>query len=384
LRILHVIRGLANSSGTTHIVGPLAEAQARQGHAVKVLFVEKPGRKPVVPDPAIVESRGFPMTIPTEHLGWSRPFALAVRTEISNADVVHVHAIWNFPTWCAMREAHHAGVPYVVAPQGSLEDWALGRSRQLKALYARILEKPYFNRALAVQALTEAEATQCRTFGITAPIQILPNGVDLETVDGNARRADLRMELSLANDSVVFLFLGRLFPKKGLDLLIPAFARLAARCPEAFLAIAGDDGGSGYRAEMERLAHNSGVAERTRFLGELRHERKFEVLRGADVFVLSSYSEGLPVAVLEAMACRRPVVITRNCNLDVVERHEAGWTVDPNVESVLRGLRDACASEHERRSRGHRARLLVEEKFTWDRIARASIPFYRSHLQKAS
>jgi glycosyltransferase involved in cell wall biosynthesis len=384
LNILHVIRGLANSSGTTHIVGPLAEAQARQGHSVKVLFVDKPGCPPIVPDPSLVESQGFPMTVPTEHVGWSWPFARALPSAVRDADVVHIHAIWNFPTWWAMREARRAGVPYFVAPQGSLEDWALGRSRRLKALYASVAEKPYFDRAAAMQALTATEAAQCRKFGIKAPVTILPNGVDLATVDRQLQRPDLRMELSLPADSVLFLFIGRLFPKKGLDLLIPAFGKLAATRADVFLIVAGHDSGSGYRAEVAQLALTHGVAPRTRFLGEVCGDRKFAILRGADVFVLSSHSEGLPVAVLEAMACRCPVVITRNCNVPEVKDRDAGWLVEANIDSVFSGLSEASASPVECRRRGENARSLVEANFTWDRIALESIRFYRSHQSRTN
>ena len=215
MRILHVVRGLANSSGTTHIVGPLAEAQARQGHLVRVLFVEKPGSRPVTPHPSLVVSLECPMTVPTEHAGWSLPFARAFRGAVRDSDVVHIHAIWNFPTWWAMREAYRAAVPYVVAPQGSLETWALDRSRHLKALYGRLVEGPYFNRALAMQALTEVEAEQCRRFGIKAPIRVLPNGVDFEAVDHHREARDLRRQLGLPETSVVFLFLGRVFRRRG-------------------------------------------------------------------------------------------------------------------------------------------------------------------------
>jgi glycosyltransferase involved in cell wall biosynthesis len=378
LRILHVIRGLANSSGTTHIVGPLAEAQARQSHSVKVLFVEKTKEPAIVPNPSLVESQGFPMSVPSER-GWSRPFARAFSSAVRNTDIVHVHAIWNFPTWYAMREAHRAGVPYVVAPQGSLEEWALNRGRRLKAVYASVAEKPYFDRAAAMQALTAAEASQCRRFGIKAPVMILPNGVDLSSVDHKTEKADLRAELSLPSNAVLFLFLGRVFPKKGLDLLIPAFARLAAARKDTFLVIAGDDGGNGYRASMERLAQSLGIKRRVHFLGEVCGDRKFAVLRGADAFVLSSYSEGLPVAVLEAMACRCPVIVTPNCNLSEVKDRKAGWLVEPNVDSVLTGLNEASRSAEERQRRGENARSLVEEHFTWDRIASESIRFYLQH-----
>ena len=382
MRILHVIRGLANSSGTTHIVGPLAEAQARHGHKVKVLFVDKPGNVPVRPDPSLVESEGFPMTVPTQHIGWSRAFARGFNTAVRDTDVVHIHAIWNFPTRYAMRGSHRAGVPYVVAPQGSLEDWALNRSRHLKSVYATLAEKPYFDRAAAIQALTETEAAQCRRFGIRAPVMILPNGVDLSAIDRHDGVADLRGEFSLPPDSVIFLFLGRLFPKKGLDLLIRAFARLTATHVNVFLLIAGHDEGAGYRADMERLAIAHGVSLHTRFLGEVSGSRKFALLRGADVFVLSSYSEGLPVAALEAMACRCPVVLTRSCNLNEIEHHEAGWLVESQLESLLAALQNACGSVDERRRRGNNGRLLVQDRYTWDRIAQASIRSYQSRQSR--
>jgi poly(glycerol-phosphate) alpha-glucosyltransferase len=379
LRILHIIRGLANSSGTTHIVGPLAEAQARHGHTVKVLFVEKPESSPPVrPDPSLVESHGFPMTVPTEHAGWSRAFARACRTAVRESDVVHIHAIWNFPTWYAMREAHRAGVPYVVAPQGSLEDWALNRSRRVKRLYAALVEKPYFDRAAAMQALTRTEAEQCRRFGIRAPVTILPNGVDLATIDRHARVADLPSRFSVPPGSVILIFLGRVFPKKGLDLLIPAFSKLAATRRDVFLLIAGHDAGSGYRPAMERLARTTGAARQVRFLGEISGGRKFELLRNADAFVLPSYSEGLPVAALEAMACRCPVILTARCNLDEVEDRNAGWLVEPREDSLFAALRSACESPAERRRRGISGRALVEERYTWDRIARDSVRSYRA------
>jgi glycosyltransferase involved in cell wall biosynthesis len=169
-----------------------------------------------------------------------------------------------------------------------------------------------------------------------------------------------------------------LFPKKGLDLTIPAFARLVAQYPQAFLLIAGDDAGSGYRAELERLAEVNGIGSRIHFLGEVRGQRKFQILRSVDAFVLSSYSEGLPVAVLEAMACSCPVVVTRHCHINEVENRETGWLVESNVDSVLEGLGKACLSAQERRRRGRNARRLVEERYTWDRIARESIHLYRS------
>jgi glycosyltransferase involved in cell wall biosynthesis len=238
------------------------------------------------------------------------------------------------------------------------------------------VERPYFDRALAMQALTEVEADQCRRFGIKAPVRVLPNGVDLAAVDHRREPRDLRRQLGLPETSVVFLFLGRVFPKKGLGLLIKAFVRLLETGADASLVVAGHDGGSGYLRQLEWLAQLSGAAGRIRFVGEVTGEEKFETLRGADVFVLSSYSEGLPVAVLEAMACGRPVVITRNCNVPEVENCNAGWLVDASVESVFEGLEHAFSSRQERQRRGSNARRLVADRFTWAQIAAGSVELY--------
>ncbi|MEX1027726.1 MAG: glycosyltransferase [Candidatus Paceibacterota bacterium] len=383
MRILHVIRGLANSSGTTHIVGPLAEAQARLGHDVRVIFVEKYGEPPVMPDPALVRSECFPMTVRSRHFGWSRSYADAISRAVRDVDVVHIHAIWNFVTWWAMRAAHRANVPYLVAPQGSLEDWALGRSRYPKQLYAKVTEKRYFDRAAAMQVLTETEADQCARFGIRGPAKILPNGVDLSVIDRTRDAADLREEFGFAKESVLFIFLGRLFPKKGLDLLIPAFAKLADERADVGLVVAGHDAGSGYRGELEAMVMNSPAHDRIRFIGEVSGDRKFAVLRGADVFALTSYSEGLPVAVLEAMACGLPVVITPGCNIPEVSAHCAGWQVEANIGSVLEGLRAAANDAAARRRRGMNGRQLVEEKFTWPSIAEQSISIYEEFFSQS-
>jgi glycosyltransferase involved in cell wall biosynthesis len=380
VKILHVIRGLANSSGTTHIVGPLAEAQARLGHEVSIFFVEKHGEAAVVPDAQLVESRSFPMTITSRHYGWSRQFHAALRKHIARFDVVHIHAIWNFPTWCAMREAHRVGVPYLVAPQGSLEDWALGRHRHSKRLYGRIFEKPWFDRADRMQALTKTEAEQCRRFGIQSPAAILPNGVDLERIDSYRQTIDLHSEFDLPPDDTVLLFLGRISPKKGLDLLASAFGRLVEQRRDVTLLIAGHDAETGYRDEVVRLLRASGGDCKTHFVGELTGARKFAALRDADLFVLSSYSEGLPIAVLEAMGVGLPVVITPGCHLPEVAEQGAGWIVQPSAESLYNGLNEALDDCEELAERGRIARQLVESQFTWKRIAERSAAIYREVL----
>jgi glycosyltransferase involved in cell wall biosynthesis len=375
MRILHVVRGLQNSSGTTQIVNRLTEHQARLGCSVSVAFVAQGQGAPVTPDPALVETCCFEQSLPFYHPGISLGFARDMGRRMPQMDVVHIHAIWNFPTWYAMRTANAAGIPYLVAPQGSLDPWVMAKARMHKRTYARLVELPLMSRAAAVQALTENEAGQIRRHGVGAPIVIVPNGVDADGFRSPAQ--PLGAQLGLASGTRALLSLSRLNAKKGIDLLISGFARVAERHPEWMLIIAGSDSGSGYRAVLEAVAASTGMAGRVRFIGEVRGSQKRNVLCGADAFALISHSEGLPVACLEAMAAGLPVVITRSCNIPEVAVAEAGLVVDAQTDHVAAALARLFASPDGARVLGANARRLVEQRFTWDRIARSTIDIYR-------
>jgi poly(glycerol-phosphate) alpha-glucosyltransferase len=374
VRILHIIRGLTNSSGTTHIVGPLAEAQARLGHQVSVYFVEKPPFEPVIPRADLVQTRSFPVTVLRKHPGVSIPYARAVDRDIGTFDVVHVHAVWNFPSLYAMRAAARAAVPYMVAPQGSLEPWALAGGSSLRQAYVARIEGPLLRRATRMQALTDEEALQCKHFGYMGPVSVIPNGVAPHWLD--LERTSLANDLGLPDPSRTLLFLSRIHPKKGLDRLLRGFAIFSEEAPDVTLVVAGHDAGSGYLAEMKRLASELQLTDKCRFVGEVSGEQKRRALAGADLFALTSHSEGLPIAVLEAMACATPVVITPGCHLPEVADAKAGVIVAPEAEAAAAGLRAAFANTEGLRAMGRRGRHLVRERFTWPAIARQTIDAY--------
>lgn len=374
MRVLHVIRGLANSSGTTHIVVQLAEEQARQGADVTVFYVEKPGQLPVMPDMSLVESREFALSLPFSNPGVSREFARAMERQTSNFDFVHIHAVWNYPTYCAMRAAARARVPYMVAPQGSFEPWALARGRWRKRVYGRLTEVPLLNRAACLQALSSTEARQFRDYGLTAPCQVIPNGIDPDCFDRPA--APLAETLGLPRSEKTLLFLSRLHPKKGADILLRGFADFSAHRSDVTLVVAGDDAGSGYRARLEALARQLGTGDKCRFIGEVRDTKKYETFLGADAFALTSHSEGLPIAVLEAMGAGLPVLITPGCNLPEVQALGAGLIADPEPAAVAGALDRLFAGPDEMHHMGTAARRLVGEKFTWRAIARLTLATY--------
>ncbi len=378
MKILHVCRGMANSSGTTHIVRNMTEELARLGAETDVFHVAKPQGNPVLPDAGLVRSREFPMTLPFNNPGVSLPFAAEIHRRVRDYDIVHIHAVWNFPTWMTMRAAGRAGVPFVVAPQGSLEDRALSINRGRKAFYARRVELPWLRQAAAIQALTRMEARQVRRFGIRAPVARIPNGVRPGDF-GNGESVAFRAKHGIGGDRRILLFLGRVHPKKGLDLLAGAWRRIHDRVPDADLVVAGDDGGTGYRRTAESLF--AGLP-RVRFVGELRDREKVDALSAAAVFVLPSWTEGLPVAVLEAMASGLPVVITTCCNIPEVSEAGAGEVVNTDAADVADAIVRLFANEERRAGTGRAARRLVERRFTWTRVATRSMKLYERILQR--
>ena len=378
LEVLHVVRGLANSSGTTHIVVNLSEEQARQGASVTVLTVEKDSQPWIAPSSGFVESRCFPMSLPLRNPGVSFPLAREIRKRIAKFDFVHVHAIWNFPSYYTMRASSRAGVPYMVAPQGSMEPWALRQNRWGKLIYGTLLEKPWLKKATCLQAVSAVEAKQIKAYGLSNPVSIIPNGVSASLLE-RRKKLQLSTELGLDGEHKTILFLSRLHPKKGPDTLLRAFSMIPQTTP-LVLVIAGSDAGSGFANKLRNLAQELGVQDRCFFIGEVRGEDKYRTLAGADLFALPSYSEGLPVAVIEAMACGLPVCITPGCNLPDVERWEAGMILPQQTEGFSQGICEMLHNPDRAREMGRNARRLVQAKFTWTSIARDTLNVYKSVL----
>ena len=376
MRILHVVPRLANSSGPTHITIALAEAQARAGHQVKIMTVTRAGEWTRLPDQSLVTVESFRQSWQLRNFCYSRGFGKAIGTEVEDADVVHIHTIWTYPTWKTMDACRQQGVPYVVAPQGSFESWALGRSKWLKIPYGFLVEGPLYDRAARFQALTETEARQCQSYGVKAPTVVIPNPVDVEAIDRVDVSGEARRQLKVGAEEQVILFLGRIFPKKGLELLAEAMVRILEVRKDVVLCVAGSDAGTGYARKVKEGFARAGVGERVRFAGELYGEHKIRVLKEANVFVLPSYSEGLPVAVLEAMAAGVATVITPGCNLPEVVERDAGWMADADPMALAEAILAALSDTESRSHKVERARALVSEKFSSEAVAKCMLEVY--------
>ncbi len=284
-------------------------------------------------------------------------------------EIAHSHGLWMYPSVAVSRWSRLAKAPYVISPRGMLDSWALRNSRWKKRVAGLCFENATLRRAACLHALSQSEAEAFRKLGFRAPICVIPNGVVVPERPVPRRPTWSR---TLDDGAKVLLFLGRIHPKKGLKNLLRAwqcFERGSAQGRESwYLVIAGWDQ-SGHEEAMKRLARDLGLRQ-VRFAGPQFGDEKAASFGRAAAFVLPSYSEGLPMAVLEAWAYGLPVLMTPQCHLPVGFDRGAAVRIDPDSRSILEGLTTLLkASESDRCAMGQRARKLAQEEFAWPRVA---------------
>lgn len=365
----------AGGGGIPPVVEALVDEQARAGEAVRG-FGLHPSRYQVLPRAAGAELYAFPPDGPLA-LGYSR--ALQRALDAFDPELVHLHGLFTGASLISERWAARTKRPLVVSPHGMLEPWALAHSAWKKRLFRAAIEDRNLCAAGCLHALCAPEAEHIRALGLRRPIAVVPNGVDLGELDAPAPKLD--EVIPEARGRPVLLFLSRIHPKKGLPLLAEAWSRVERR--DWLLAIAGPDQ-LGHQAEIQAQVQRLGLAKDVVFTGPLHGERKRAALRGCAGFALPSHSEGFSMAVLEALAARKPVLITHPCNFDEAGRAGAGWVGEPTADSVTAMVDALLATpESEREAMGERGRALVESKYTWPKVGAQFLAVYRWLLGSA-
>ncbi|WP_043310822.1 glycosyltransferase [Pseudomonas sp. ML96] len=280
---------------------------------------------------------------------------------VSEADIVHVTGHWSVLGARVCLAAQRLNKPYMYCPAGSLR--LFGRSAWFKRLYNKLVGRRIVLGAARCVSVTELEREQFHEYGVTDErILLLPNGVfpNSEIVPNPQ---GFRASHGLQGRQVL-LFLGRLNPIKGPDLLLEAFASLAARYPLTTLVFAGADEelGEPLRAEVARL----GLVERVLFIGFIAGQIKQDALAAADLLVVPSRREAMSLVALEAGLCGTPVLLTDQCGFDEVARVGAGAVVAAQALAIAAGIEQLLSTSDELPARGEKLRQLVLEHYTWD------------------
>jgi glycosyltransferase involved in cell wall biosynthesis len=299
-----------------------------------------------------------------------------LESAVRGASVVHMHGLWQGHTRRGAREARRARVPYLIAAHGMAEPWALRHKAVKKKIYTALIEGKNLRRASCLHALSRPEIGHLRALAPRTPVCFVPNGVDLEPFEALPDRSVLETDFPELTGKFVLLFFGRLHVKKGLDLLAEALASVVPDHPELHVLLAGKDDGAldPFRERCEAL----GVGPRFSWAGHVSGERARQVWAAADAFVLPSYSEGFSMAILEALACRLPVIATTACHFPELDRNGGGIVVRPNEQELTDALRSLLErSPDERAGLARKGRELVERQYTWDQQAQKLATVYR-------
>jgi glycosyltransferase involved in cell wall biosynthesis len=372
--------------GVVSAVTGLAQAQVEQGHQVTVLTTDaltftsrNHTLRETINGVNVIRCRNMSHMIRAK-FNLSQPPSLwsEFRRIIRDVDVVHTHELRTVENLLIGRQR-----PIVLSPHGTLP-YGTGRSG-FKRGWDRVFGRGLLRKISAVAALTASEADDVSDVWSALnmpvlPIEIIPNGVaadfaaSVKMIVDQSKAQQFRERYKLGSGLVV-LFLGRLHERKGLQYLIPAFAQIADKYPDARLLVVGPD--EGMLGTAQSLVTQHHITNRVTFTGLLQGEDQRAAWAAANLYVLPAVGEGLSMAALEAMAAGLPIIVTPGCNLPEVEQRGAGLLVGQEVEAISAALNMLMESESRRKLMGEAGQAWVRESFTWPAVADRAEALYR-------
>jgi glycosyltransferase involved in cell wall biosynthesis len=305
------------------------------------------------------------------YLGWQDykwSFALGkwLFQHVKEYDLVHTNAVFSLTNLPAYWACQCHQIPYIVTLHGMLEPWALAYKAKKKLAYFKLLERPALQKASAIQVLAKSEAERIQPLQLNSPLVTVPNGIHCHHFDPPASSELFWQQFPHLRDKQLILFLGRIDPKKGLDLLAPAFAHIQRKFPNSHLVIAGPDN-IGYLPTAQKLFQDVGCQNAVTFTGMLNGDLKYSALAAARVYVAPSYSEGFSISILEGLASGLPCVFTDACNFP--EAGNVAKVVPVDQEQIAQALQWCLANPEDAKAMGQQAREFIFENYSWDKIA---------------
>jgi glycosyltransferase involved in cell wall biosynthesis len=376
LKIVYTIADLQpESGGPSRSVSALATAVAEQGNEAEVIALEY-GRAKLTP--RIPEKPVQTTFVPCRgalagKLKWSSRFKVTLRDRCQSEGnlILHDNGLWLSTNHTAAVVSRELKIPLIVSSRGMLTQWALQHKSWKKRLSWQLYQRRDLKSAQLLHATSAAEATDYRAAGLTQPIAVLPNGVELtaglrESEVGN-RKSEVR----------TLLFLGRIHPIKGLVNLVAAWKTVNWKLDKWRVVIAGG-GEPSHVADLKAEIASRMVESDFEFVGPVEGKAKWDLYRSADLFVLPSHSENFGIVIAEALACGVPVIASRGTPWAELETHRCGWWVDNRPETLVAVLRDAMGrTDVERQEMGRRGRELVTNTYSWNGIAKQMSAVYR-------
>ena len=357
MNVLQVIAGISPSAGgTTEYVRGLCRVLCDEGLSVALHALS----------PAAGDPRGKYRVVAHESaailsgLGASHGMLRALKAAARQAEICHTNGIWKMPNVYPAWAVRGTNCRLVVSPHGMLEPWSLRRSPLRKNLVWYLWQGKALRQAACFHVTAENEYRSIRALGFRQPVAIIPTGVHVpESISPRKTTGQSRR----------LLYLGRLHPKKGLDILIKAWRTAQNEFSDWELYVVGPDEG-GYGAKMQELARRIG-AERVFFPGPVWGEQRSAAYAQADLFVLPTHSENFGISVAEALAHGVPAIVSKGAPWAELETNQCGWWIDLGEEALVACFRSVLAlPTHVLQQYGARGRDWVVRDFSWSSVGR--------------
>ena len=314
-------------------------------------------------------------------LGWHPDMAFLAGQFIGHAHMLHIHAMWENVLHHAARAAQRKKIPYVVTAHGMLDPWSLAQRHywSKKALLAWRVRRN-LKRAAALHFTSVTERDLTNPLKLRARAIVEPNGIDLREFDQLPPAGTFAARYSQLRGRPFLLFLSRLHPKKGLDLLIPAFAKIATEAAMAnvMLVLAGPDS-DGYLLEVQKMIQRHQLADRVLLPGMLTGQDRIAALAEAAMFVLPSYQENFGIAVVDALAAGTPVIISDQVNIHAdISAAGVGGVVPTQIDPLAAAMLQWMQNTEQREQAARLTPDFVRDRYDWMQIARR----WRRHYEE--
>lgn len=365
IKVLHFITSIDHrSGGTTTYMKLLTEGIAKD---VEITIVTG-----ITPNPVTIEG----VKIITLDLSIRKLIGFRLKVgellDELNPDIIHVNGIWELPNTIIQNAAQKRKIPVIISPHGMLEPWILRRNAHKKNLALSLYQRQSIANATCLHATAISEFENIRKLGFQTEMTIIENGIKTDQI---------RIKKSWKRTGNI-LFLSRVNPKKGIEILIDAIGKRPDLFSSWKIMIAGE-GEETYIESLKQRASANGTSQQFIFYGGVYGQTKWDLYRQADVFVLPTHSENFGIVIAEALASGTPVITTTGAPWHDLTTYNCGWWIEHSVEALTEALADfASKTEQELAQMGRNGHRLINQKYTAEQMGSKMVNLYHSILQK--